>query len=146
MGDHIEEEEERQCLSVTATPCWSCCFLNFFQDEKRQKCSCLLSSVSHYPADLSKRSLVHNSFLLLCKLSPRDDLILWIQQDYSLSCSAFYYWGHGRLNLRQPTKDLINRACHFGLGATLTWLQSIQLAHIWLGLCSAGQSSLETAT
>lgn len=76
MGDHIEEEEERQCLSVTATPCWSCCFLNFFQDEKRQKCSCLLSSISHYPADLSKRSLVHNSFLPLCKLSPRDDLIL----------------------------------------------------------------------
>lgn len=58
---------------------------------------------------------------------------LWIQQDYSLSCSAFYYWGHGWLNLRQTTKDLINRACYFGLSATLTWLQSTQLAHVWRG-------------
>lgn len=69
---------------------------------------------------------------------------LWIQQDYSLSCSAFYYLGHGWLNLRQATKDLINKACYFGLGAMLTWLQSTQLAHVWLGLCSAGQSSLST--
>lgn len=35
MGEHVEEEK-RQHLSVTATPCRSCCFLNFFQDEKRQ--------------------------------------------------------------------------------------------------------------
>lgn len=69
---------------------------------------------------------------------------LWVQQDYSLSCSAFYYWGHGRLNLRQSTEDLTNRAYYFGLSATLTWLQSSQLALVPLGLCSAGLSSTLT--
>lgn len=45
---------------------------------------------------------------------------LWVQQDYSLSCSAFYYWGHGRLNLtayQRPNKQgvLFWARCHTDL-------------------------------
>ena len=57
----------------------------------------------------------------------------WVERDHPLSCSAFYYWGHGRLNPRQSNKDLTNRACDAGLGALRTRPQSSQLAGAWLG-------------